>query len=236
MNILIDTNIVISLEPTAPEHAEPRTATAASLVRVVSEGGHRLLLHPESLRELAHDIDQRRRDLRDVLLRKYERLDPAPPMADDVVAACGSANPASHDFVDHLMLSAVVANAATFLVTDDGGIHRKAVRLGRSDRVLTVEDALAFLASLLGRTPEPPPHRHPESTSFSPVLMKVVRRPVLKGSEGRNPTSIGSLLPRATCRGVPPTLPDLRRTVGAYPFDALAYRGSTGGGTDMGIC
>jgi hypothetical protein len=56
-----------------------------------------------------------------------------------------------------LILSAVVANAATFLVTDDGGIHRKAVRLGLTDRVLTVEDALAFLASLLGLIPEPPP-------------------------------------------------------------------------------
>jgi hypothetical protein len=80
---------------------------------------------------LAHDSDQRRRDLRDVLLRKYERLDPAPPMADDVVAACGSANPASHDFIDHLMLSAVVANAATFLVTDDGAsIARRFVLAG----------------------------------------------------------------------------------------------------------
>jgi hypothetical protein len=91
MNILIDTNILISLEPTAPEHAEPRMATAASLVRIVSEGGHRLLLHPESLRELGRDTDQLRRDIREVLLGKYERLDPAPPMAKEVVAACGSA-------------------------------------------------------------------------------------------------------------------------------------------------
>lgn len=157
MNILIDTNIVISLEPTSPDHLEARTAVAAELVRVVSEGGNRLLLHPESLRELAGDQDPVRSAVRDVLLGKYQRLAPAPPMADKVRTELGEVSPSSHDHVDHLMLSAVVANAVQFLVTDDGGIISKASRLGMADRVFTVEDALALLTSLLGRTPQPPP-------------------------------------------------------------------------------
>jgi GNAT superfamily N-acetyltransferase len=63
----------------------------------------------------------------------------------------------SHDHVDHLMLSAVVADAVHFLVTDDGGILRKASKLGLGDRVVTAEDALTLLQRLEGRTPAPPP-------------------------------------------------------------------------------
>jgi ribosomal protein S18 acetylase RimI-like enzyme len=157
MNILIDTNILISLEPTSPDYVEERTPVAAHLVRVVSEGGNRILMHPESLRELAGDQDPVRRSMRSVLLDKYQRLFPAPPMADALRSILGDVDPASHDYVDHLMLSAVLANAVQFLVTDDGDVIRKASRLGVGDRVFTVEDALALLVSLLGRTPEPPP-------------------------------------------------------------------------------
>lgn len=157
MNILIDTNIVISLEPTSPDDVEPRTGVAANVVRVVSEGGDRLLLHPASLNELAGDADPVRREMRDVLLNKYARLNPAPPMSHALLEEFGEVDLASHDYVDHLMLSAVLANSGEYLVTDDGGIHKKAARLGVAERVLTVEDAFALLNTLLRRTPEPPP-------------------------------------------------------------------------------
>jgi ribosomal protein S18 acetylase RimI-like enzyme len=157
MNILIDTNIVISLEPTSPDDVEPRTGVAADFVRVVSEGGDRLLLHPASLQELAGDADPVRRGMRDVLLKKYGRLDPPPAMAQAVLDELGEADAASHDYVDHLVLSTVVMNAVQYLVTDDGGIHTKAARLGVGERVFTVEDALGLLTTLLRRTPEPPP-------------------------------------------------------------------------------
>jgi len=157
MNILIDTNVVIPLEPTCPEHVEAKTALAADFVRAASSGGHRLLLHPESLRELAGDRDATRRATRSVLIRKYQQLDPPPPLGDDVVSTLGRVDTSSHDYVDHLMLAAVHADAVDFLVTDDGAIRSKASRLGLGDRVMTVEDVLAFLTSLEGRTPPPPP-------------------------------------------------------------------------------
>jgi ribosomal protein S18 acetylase RimI-like enzyme len=157
MNILIDTNIVISLEPTSPTDVEPRTRVASELVRFAGAGGHHLFLHPESLRELSADRDPDRRAVRDVLTRKYERLDPAPALASEVRMTAGDAPAGSHDYVDHMMLSAVLADAVQFLVTDDGGILRKASKLGLGDRVLTAEDALTLLRRLEGRTPAPPP-------------------------------------------------------------------------------
>jgi ribosomal protein S18 acetylase RimI-like enzyme len=157
MNLLIDTNIVISLEPTSPGDIEPRTRVAAELLRLVGAGGHHLFLHPESLRELAGDKDPNRRSMRDVLTRKYEKLDPAPALDDKVRQTVGDVQADSHDYVDHLMLSAVFADAVQFLVTDDGGILGKASKLGLGDRVFTAEDAFAFLERLEGRTPTPPP-------------------------------------------------------------------------------
>jgi len=157
MNILIDTNIVISLEPTRPDDLELGARVATELVRLVGVGGHRIFIHPESLRELAGDKDPRRRAMRGTLLGKYHQLDPPPLMAPELGEIIGEVDPASHDQVDYLMLSAVLAAAVEFLVTGDGGILSKASRLGIGDRVLTVEDAVAFLESLEGRTPQPPP-------------------------------------------------------------------------------
>jgi GNAT superfamily N-acetyltransferase len=157
MHILIDTNILISLEPTRPDDIESRTGVAADFVRVVAEVGDRLLMHPASLQELAGDRDPLRREMRSVLLNKYAKLNPAPPMAQAVIDEFGHTSAGSHDHVDHLMLSGVVKNAVQYLVTDDGGIHKKSARLGIADRVLTAEDALGLLTTLLRRTPEPPP-------------------------------------------------------------------------------
>jgi len=92
-----------------------------------------------------------------VLHGKYQLLDPAPATAEAVRDELGDVDPASHDHVDHLMLSAVVVNSVQFLVADDGGIIKKASRLGIEDRVFTVHDALGFLTTLLRRTPPPPP-------------------------------------------------------------------------------
>src|SRR5262249_42086617 len=61
------------------------------------------------------------------------------------------------DWVDHALLAAVAANAVTALITEDAGIHRKATRLGVAERVLTVQDALGQLATLLDRPTTPPP-------------------------------------------------------------------------------
>lgn len=157
MNILIDTNVVIPLEPTSPSHVEVTTGVAAELVRAVASGGHRLLLHPLSLAELARDKNASRQSTRAVLLRKYLRLDRPPGIQAGLEALIGRSRSGTHDWVDDQLLAATWANAVDFLVTGDERIHAKASRASLTDRVLTVEDALAFLRSLEGRTPLPPP-------------------------------------------------------------------------------
>lgn len=53
MKFLIDTNILIPLEPTSPSNAEATTEQAIRLVRLVAENGHQIYLHPASLTDLS---------------------------------------------------------------------------------------------------------------------------------------------------------------------------------------
>lgn len=156
MRFLIDTNILIPLEPTAASNVESGTARAANLARLVSEGNHRLLLHPESATDIARDRDVDRRSLRQVLASKYVRLE-QPPDCEAIEAVVGRPDVDSHDWVDHHLLAAVFANAVDYLVTEDGRMRRKAVRLGIGDRVLSVDDAIGLLEAMSEVHPPPPP-------------------------------------------------------------------------------
>lgn len=156
MRLLIDTNIVIPLEPTSHADVKADTSTAASLVRLSLEGHHQINLHPAGLQDLARDKQPDRMARRLKLLEKYTPL-PSPPPIAAVEAVVGCAAPGSNNWVDHFMLAAVLHDAVDVLVTNDDGVHRKARRLGVSDRVMTLEDAVQMLQGLGDRTPPPPP-------------------------------------------------------------------------------
>jgi GNAT superfamily N-acetyltransferase len=156
MRILIDTNVLIPLEPTRPEDVESGTTAAADLVRIAHSAGNAVVIHPNSLVDLQRDSDPDRRAVRDVLVRKYVKLESPPPLAavDDVLGVVGVN---TNDWVDHSLLAAVVGDAVDLLVTQDGGIHRKAARVRVADRVVTVEDAVALLRTLTDAAPAAPP-------------------------------------------------------------------------------
>lgn len=156
MQILVDTNVLIPLEPTAPEHEEPGTVLAADLIRLC-QGVHPVLVHPASIRELASDKDEARRRLRGVLVQKYRELEDPPAPDERMERVLGKPDLGTNDWVDHQLLAAVARDAVDLLVTEDDGIHRKARQLDLADRVVRVRDAVAQLQNLLGRLPPPPP-------------------------------------------------------------------------------
>ena len=154
---LLDANVLIPLEPTSPSELEADAPIAAEVVRRASELGFHLLVHPETIRELATDRDPARRVTRRVLLSKYEELTD-PPGLEDVESVLGAVPRQSNNWVDHLLLAALHADAVHYLVTNDEGIHRKARRLKISaDRVLTIADARALLDTLVNHPQTPPP-------------------------------------------------------------------------------
>ena len=125
---LLDANVLIPLEPTSPSELEADAPIAAEAVRRASELGFHLLVHPETIRELATDRVPDRRVTRQVLLSKYEELTD-PPDLEDVESVLGVVPRQSNNWVDHLILAALHADAVRYLVTNDERIHRKARRL-----------------------------------------------------------------------------------------------------------
>lgn len=157
MNILIDTNIVLPLEPGSTVDLEVNTNNAILFHRLSSQSNNVLCVHPAIEYDLARDKDQARADLRRTLIGRYKTL-PSPPspscLESEIV---GTPEVGSNDFVDNCYLAAVKDNAVDFLITEDKGVHRKARRLGIESRVLLLKEAIDLLRNLFDETPPPPP-------------------------------------------------------------------------------
>lgn len=157
VKFLIDTNIFIPLEPTSLSEINVGTSGATKLARLVSQAGHQLCVHPCQRDDIRRDLDQGRRRLREVLFEKYPPLPDAPPISLHVQRVLGRVDRGTHDWVDHHLLAALKADAVDFLVTEDGGLHKKAARLGVKNRVATVADAICLVRDLFDVLPMPPP-------------------------------------------------------------------------------
>lgn len=157
MKLLIDTNILIPLEPTSPADREPLTEPATTLARLCAELGHPLYVHPASFQDLAKDTDAQRTELRRLLLQKYPVL-PDPPEADWALAgSLGSPPVGTNDWIDNQLVVALHGDAVDFLVSEDRKLRNKARRVGLADRTLTVHEAIGLLNDLYERVPGPPP-------------------------------------------------------------------------------
>jgi L-amino acid N-acyltransferase YncA len=157
MKFLIDTNILIALEPTSAAAIEPGAQEAAEVMRLIQHSENRVVVHPHVLADIARDQDQQRRTHREHVLKKYPVLDGAPPLTVTDEAVLGTAAIGTNDWVDNHLLVSVARDAVDYVVTQDNAIHNKAARFGISDRVLTTTDALAMLRALFPTTPTPPP-------------------------------------------------------------------------------
>jgi len=156
MKLLIDTNIFIPLEPTAEGDMGPGTEPAVRFASRAQAFGCTLFVHPSIREDVDRDKDDRRRRLRTQTFQKYAQLPDPPPITPDLEAVVGAAVPQSNDWVDNLLLAALRSNATDWLVSEDGGIHKKAKRLQLADRVFRIREALAALEQLFG-VPRPPP-------------------------------------------------------------------------------
>ena len=138
MRILIDTNIFIYRED---DHV--LSSDLQELLRALNTLNVKMLLHPRSIEEIRRDRNEDRKKVMLSKIRTYPLLESPPvPNRDnnflDIVG--GSSKP--NEYVDNALLYSVYKDAVDFLITEDGGMHKKAARLGIKDRVLSLEDAL----------------------------------------------------------------------------------------------
>jgi L-amino acid N-acyltransferase YncA len=147
VNYLIDTNIFIPLEPTAPSDMQVISDRVIAFAQKAHSAGFKLFVHPAQEQDLASDKNEQRRAMREALFNKYPRL-PHPPNSRRMDEFLGEPAENTNHWVDHQLLAAVFADAVDTLVTEDVGIHRKARRVGVQQRVATISDAIAEVDAL----------------------------------------------------------------------------------------
>ena len=152
MKYLIDTNVFIPLEPTAPTEFEPLSSAAIVFAQKANRAGFPLFVHPAQTADILSDMDEARRAMRSALLGKYPTL-PEPPSLAHVDRILGLVAPDSHDWVDHQLLAALHGDAVDILITEDVGIHRKAKRLQLQQRVAYLAEAVTALDALCDTVP-----------------------------------------------------------------------------------
>jgi len=157
LNFLIDTNVLIAVDPLGESITE-QLQQGAKFLRLLQEQQHSLFLHPRVEQDLARDSNADRRRIREALTGKYLMLPDPPPVTPEMLAHIGSTapKPDGNSDVDNHHLAAVYGSAASWLVTEDQGIHRKAAALGIQDRVGTIEETVAYLLNLSPQAASPP--------------------------------------------------------------------------------
>ena len=148
LRILIDTNILLPLEPTSLNDVESQSHLANEFIRKTQKAKALIYLLDAQKKEINRDKDENRRNLRLLACEKYQLLEKI-QITDFIKERfeINCLNP--HDYVDVSLLNALYCNAVSILVTNDYGIHAKAKKIGLEDKVYRLEDAVDFINTQL---------------------------------------------------------------------------------------
>jgi hypothetical protein len=117
------------------------------------------LVHPLSVHEIEKGRNHERREITLSKIKTYPILDNPLSFENNqqFLAIVDHANNA-HELVDNNLLYCIYKNVVDFLITEDRGIHRKSERLGISDRVFDIDEALEYFKKQLSveKVPTPP--------------------------------------------------------------------------------
>jgi hypothetical protein len=145
MHLLLDTNIFIYREDD-----RVISQNVSDLFGLLQKIPVDVFIHPASSADIRRDADQKRRDVMLSKIGAYRELENPPLIAKDPAFAALLGEPKRpQDAVDNEILYAVSKGAADFLITEDTGIHLKAVAAGISDRVFHIDDALEYFRKFL---------------------------------------------------------------------------------------
>lgn len=175
MKILIDTNILIPLEPFFGTDIESQRSNALELISLCLKHGIEIFLHPEGRKDIANDRNETRKQIRVEAYKKYKELIHPPTPSKEMKEILGVPKPGSHDEIDILMLASVFQDAIDYFVTDDQKLRKKAKSLNLQDRVLSLNETLDLLTRLF-----PEQNQIPESVERLPVYALNEQDPIFQ--------------------------------------------------------
>ena len=141
---LLDTNILIHREASAAVRDDIGT-----LFRWLDEVRYEKLVHPDSVAEVQKHADPKVVQTLERKLQSYKILGTRAPDTPKI-AALRAHDMSENDVVDTSMLAEVAAERVDILISEDRGIHRKALQLGLAGRVFTID---AFLEKVTAENP-----------------------------------------------------------------------------------
>ncbi len=139
MRVLLDTNIIIESE----DNVE-LSDSVQEFFRLSEKHKIGRCVHKKSVDDISKDTDPVRKNIILSKLDKYPRLDFDRAPDEDYRKVC-KATGNSHDLIDDYILFSVVKDAVDYLITEDRGIHSKALKLNINDRVFTTKEFCDFV-------------------------------------------------------------------------------------------
>ncbi|KZX16176.1 hypothetical protein MBCUT_10420 [Methanobrevibacter cuticularis] len=141
--ILLDTNIIIYREDNKLIDEKLQ-----QLLKTINTPEYHLLIHPLAIKEIKGDKVVDRREIMLSKLNSYDEIKNYPNFdKDNDFKYIVKPKDNSHDYVDNCLIYAILKDEASFLITEDEGIHKKASKLNNleenfSDRIFTISEAL----------------------------------------------------------------------------------------------
>ena len=144
MRVLLDTNVLI--------HREAATVVRRDIGRLffwLDKLRHDKCIHPVSLEEIGKHNDPRVRSTFEAKRQSYHVLKKIAPLSAEIQQV-GASDKTENDRNDTLLVSELFANRVDSLISEDRGLHNKAVALGIGDRAFTID---AFLEKSIAENP-----------------------------------------------------------------------------------
>lgn len=145
MKVIFDTNILIHIE-------DPKelTKNLQDLMKIFREHGHQIFIHPASLKDIDNDKNEHRRQVILSKLKGYPVIESPPKPTNDFLSLV-EASSTSNEINDNEILFALYRNGADLLITEDNGLHKKAIKANIEDRTLSIDSALDYFKNLYTR-------------------------------------------------------------------------------------
>ncbi len=138
MRILIDTNILIHLEDNKVVDEE-----FSKFYELAVRNNCQVLFHPECLKDLSKDKDLVRKKIILSKLNKYSPLDNPADLDAEFSKQLGEKK--DNDRIDNAQLFQLHKGYVELFITNDAGIHKKAIKLCLKENVLDSKQAAEYL-------------------------------------------------------------------------------------------
>lgn len=149
---LLDTNIIIHRENT-----KVTNQSIGLLYYWLDKLHYEKMIHPYSVRELRKYGDVQMQKLYDVKLSSYVEMKTIAPQSDEFRKKLKELPRSENDEIDNQLLCEVYCNRADLLITEDRQMRKKAIALGISDRVFSIN---AFIEKATSENPDLINYKH----------------------------------------------------------------------------